>query len=102
MYLIINETRYTCSKRIKKADTIKFLSVTPAVEEISGTAKLYRDDGFFMAEDDLDSFERKSYVGTLLTVTNAPEPTPVDPTTTTEYRLSTIEQELNALLGVTE
>ena len=74
MYLLINDTRHTVSRRIVTKDTIKYLSVTPAVENISGTAKLYRDDGFFMAEDDLDSFERKSYVGTLLTVTNEPEP----------------------------
>ena len=92
MYLMINGNRHTCSRRIKTADTIKFLSVTPAVEEISGTVYMYRNDGFLLSCDNLDNYERKSYVGTLLTATNALEPVPVDPTTTTEYRLSALEQ----------
>lgn len=53
MYLEINGARYTCSKRIFQKDTIKFLSVTPLMEDISGIAKLYRDDGFLLSEDSL-------------------------------------------------
>lgn len=94
MYLEINGARHTCSQRIAKKDTIKFLSVDPAVEDISGTAKLYRDDGFLLAEDNLDAYERKYMAGTCLVVTNAPEPTPVDPTTTDAYRIAALEAQL--------
>ena len=100
MYLIINNNRYTISKRVVTKESIKYFTVTPAVEDISGTATMYRDDGFLMSEDNLDDFKRKSYVGTVLTVTNLPEPTPVDPTATINYRVYEIESTLNTLLGV--
>lgn len=79
MYLLINTTRHTCARRIMTADTVRYLGVEPAPEAITGTAQLYRDDGFLMAVDNLDEFARKEYTGTLLTVTNAPEPQPVVP-----------------------
>lgn len=97
MYLEINGVRHTCSRRIVKKDTIKYLSVAPAPEEISGTIKMFRDDGFPMCEDNVDGYGRKTYVGTCLTVTNAPEPVPVDPTTRPEYRLSVLEEENKAI-----
>ena len=93
MYLIINGTRHTVSRRICQGHTIKYLTVSPKVEDISGTAKLFRDDGFLLAEDNLDSFERKSMTGTLLVVTNKPVPQPIDQRTTPEYRLSVLEAE---------
>lgn len=76
MYLIINGNRHTVSRRIAKSDTIKFLSVTPTVVEITGTIQMYRDDGFLMSEDNTDGYERKYQTGTLLTLTNKPVPTP--------------------------
>lgn len=79
MYLIINDKQYTVSKRIVTHDTIKYLTVTPEPNNISGIAKMYTDEGFLLSEDNLDDFERKIYTGTLLTVTNKPEyiPQPV-------------------------
>lgn len=97
MYLIINGNKHTCSKRIKEKDTVKFLTVTPAPKEISGIVQMFRNDGFLMCEDDLDSFERKSYTGTLLVVTNKPEPKPVDETKKPEYRMSMLEEENTAI-----
>ena len=83
MYLIINDNRYTVSKRIVTSDTIKYLTVTPEPDNISGIAKMYTDEGFLLSEDNLDNFERKIYTGTLLTVTNkeeyTPQPTPITP-----------------------
>lgn len=93
MYLIINGTRHTVSRRIFQGHTIKYLTVSPKVEDISGTAQLFRDDGFLLAEDNLDSFDRKSMTGTLLVVTNKPVPQPIDQRTTPEYRLSVLEAE---------
>ena len=41
---------------------------------------MYTDEDFLLSEDNLDDFERKTYTGTLLTVTNkeeyTPQPTP--------------------------
>lgn len=118
MYLMINGNRYTVSKRIVKPDEIRYLSVTPAPEEVSGVIQMF-DEGFkveipreapeeeiiggevvegeaagneiteevlpeeepeytdfLISEDDADSFERWSYSGTLLILTNVPEPVP--------------------------
>ena len=99
MYLMINNARHECSRRIVSSDTIKYLAVTPAVEDISGKAQLFRDDGFLMAEDNLDSFERKSMVGTTLTVTNAPEVTD-EPRLSIESRVTAIEEAIERGLGL--
>ena len=85
MYLIINNKQYSVSKRIVSKDTIKYLTVTPEPDNISGIAKMYTDEGFLLSEDNLDSFERKTYTGTLLTVTNAPEYTPQPSPSLPEY-----------------
>lgn len=74
MYLKINGVNHSVSKRIVKGQTIRYLSVTPAVGEISGTIQMFRDDGFLMSEDNADDYARKSYTGTVLTLTNEPEP----------------------------
>lgn len=85
MYLIINNNQYTVSKRIVSKDTIKYLTVTPEPDNISGIAKMYTDEGFLLSEDNLDNFERKRYTGTLLTVTNTPEYTPQPAPSLPEY-----------------
>lgn len=97
MYLEINGARYSCSKRKATKDTVKYLSVKPEPEEISGIIKMFRDDGFLLSEDNADGYERKTYVGTCLTVTNAPEPAPIDPTTQMPYRVAVLEAENAAL-----
>ena len=74
MFLSINGKIHSVSKRIVKGNTIKYLSVTPAPESISGTIQMFRDDGFLMSEDNADDYARKSYVGTLLQISNDPEP----------------------------
>lgn len=74
MFLSINGKIHSVTKRIVKGRTIKYLSVTPAPETISGVISMYRDDGFLMSEDNADDYQRKSYTGTLLTLTNEPEP----------------------------
>ena len=74
MFLSINGKIHNVSKRIVKGNTIKYLSVTPAPESISGTIKMFRDDGFLMSADNADDYARKSYTGTLLQISNDPEP----------------------------
>ncbi len=76
MFLMINDKRYAVSRRIKQGDTVKYLSVSPSVEDISGTVKLFRDDGLLLSEDNAEDYARRFMVGTLLTMTNQPEPMP--------------------------
>ena len=74
MYLLINETQYTVTRRIVSGDTIKYIGVTPEPTDVSGKIKMYRNDGFFMSEDDADNYARKVYSGTVLNITNKPAP----------------------------
>lgn len=96
MYLLINDTQYTVSRRIVTSDTIKYLSVEPDPGTVTGAIKMYRDDGFFLSEDNADNYERQSYSGTLLTLTNRPEPTPPEP----QPYVPSDTEVLNTLLGV--
>lgn len=72
MYLMINGARYTVTRRLVSADTIKYLGVTPEPAEITGTIEMYRDDGFLMSTDDSSKFSRKLFSGTLMQLTNKP------------------------------
>ncbi len=74
MYLTINGAKYTVTRRLLGSDTIKYLGVTPEPTDISGTIKMYRNDGFLMSFDNADDFSRKLFSGTLLQLTNKPEP----------------------------
>ena len=95
MYLIINDNKYTCSRRIVSKDEIRFMTVSPAVDldTLSGAIQTYRDDGFLLSEDSVDKYERKSMTGTLFIMTNKPVPVPEDSTRKPEYRLSVLESE---------
>lgn len=76
MYLIINNSRYTVSRRIKTDDTIRYLTVTPAPDVITGKIRMYTNEDVLMSEDDAEDYLRRIYTGTLLTLTNEPEPQP--------------------------
>ena len=90
MYLLINNTQYPVTKRIVSKDTVKYLSVSPDPRPVSGPVQMYRDDGFLLAEDDSTSYTRQTYAGTILTLTNKPEPVPV-PSTTPEPQATTAQ-----------
>lgn len=77
MYIKIGKTQYPCTRRIVTKDTVKYLSVKPNPGEVTGKIQMYRDDGFLMAEDNADNYERQTYAGTILTLTNKPVPVPV-------------------------
>ena len=74
MYLNINGVRHTVSRRLVSGDTIKYIGVTPEPAAVKGTISMYRNDGFLMSEDNADNFTRKVYSGTVLLLTNKPEP----------------------------
>lgn len=96
MYLLINDTKYTVTKRIKTKDTVKYLGVSPSIENIdgiSGIAKMYTNEDFFMSEDSLDDYKYKTFTGTLLVLTNKEKELPEDQTKTPNYRLTMLEKE---------
>ena len=95
MYLLINNEQYPVTKRIVTKDTVKYLSVSPEPPAVSGPVQMYRDDGFLLAEDDSENYSRQTYAGTILTLTNKPEPTPVE-----TVHVPTDGEVLNTLLGV--
>lgn len=86
MYLIINGHRHTVSRRIKRGDFVKYIGVTPAPEEITGGVVMYRNDGFPMSEDNTSDYARHVLNGSILELTNEPEPQP--PTPPTEEQLA--------------
>lgn len=99
MYLLINGNRHTCTRRIVTADTIKYLSVSPAPEEIAGKIQMFRDDGFLLSEDDVSSYARTKYAGTLLTLTNKAESTAA-PKPSLEVRVAAIESAIKRGLSL--
>lgn len=107
MYLKIGENQYSCTKRIKSAaGTLKFLVVSPAPGKVSGTIRMYRDDGFLMSEDDVSEYIRQKYAGTLLAFFAYPEPEPAPAPgpagPTVEQRVDELEEALDMILeGVT-
>lgn len=101
MFLIINgNTRHSVTKRVLRGKTVKYLSVTPAPEEIIGTIQMFRDDGFLMSEDNADEYERKIYTGTLLQISNDPEPVPAPSQPTLESRVTAIENAITKGLSL--
>ena len=100
MFLSINGKIHSVTKRIVKGKTIKYLSVTPAVEEIAGKIQMFRDDGFLLSEDNADDYQRKSYVGTLLQISNDPAPVPVPPQPTVEQRVTMLENAIKEGLNL--
>jgi hypothetical protein len=80
MYLMINGNRHTVSRRIVKSNEIRYLTVTPEPAEVTGKIQTYDNNGFLIAEDNADDFLRSVYSGTLLVLTNTPQPVPYEPT----------------------
>lgn len=100
MYLIINGNKYSVSKRKVTKDTIEYLTVSPEPKNISGTISMYRDDGFLMSEDNVGNYERQTYSGTLLTLTNKPKPVEIPVDDDIENTEPTADELMNILLGV--
>ena len=95
MYLMINGNRHTVSKRVANPNEIRYLTVTPEPETISGKIQMYENNGFMISEDDADTFLRSTYSGTLLILTNIPEPIPVEPEVTTDDMANAITEGVN-------
>ena len=74
MYLVINNQNYPLRRRKLTAQSVTYFGMTEMPETVSGMITMYRDDGFEMSTDDSDSYARQVKGGTLLVLTNEPEP----------------------------
>ena len=74
MYLTINSQNYPLRRRRLTDQSVTYYGMTEMPETVSGTITMYRDDGFEMSVDDADSYARQVKGGTVLTLTNEPEP----------------------------
>ena len=74
MYLTINNQNYPLRHRRLTDQSVTYYGMTEMPETISGTITMYRDDGFEMSVDDADSYARQVKSGTVLVLTNEPEP----------------------------
>ena len=74
MYLVINNQNYPLRGRRLTDQSVTYFGMTEMPETVSGTITMYRDDGFEMSVDDADSYARQVKSGTVLTLTNEPEP----------------------------
>lgn len=99
MYLTYNNTNYPCTCRPGVSMVYRGLPEDfPA--PVSGVLTLCADDGFVLRSDRAEDWLRQTFEGGVLTLTNAPEPEPVEPTDpepTTEDRVADLEAE-NKLL----
>ena len=74
MYLTINNQNYPLRRRRLTSQSVTYYGMTEMPETVSGTITMYRDDGFEMSTDDADSYARQVKSGTVLVLTNEPEP----------------------------
>ena len=74
MYLVINNENYSLTRRKLMNNSVTYYGMSEMPETVSGTITMYRDDGFEMYTDDADSYARQVKSGTVLTLTNEPEP----------------------------
>lgn len=77
MYININNVHYPCTCDARRVWPVRFTGDVPTA--VSGVITLCADDGFVLREDDCADWLRVVLSGDTLTLTNEPEPVPVDP-----------------------
>ena len=109
MYLTINNQNYPMRRRKLTAQNVTYFGMTEMPETVSGTITMYRDDGFEMSADDADSYTRQGKSGTVLTLTNEPEPPePPEPQISDDEAVAiitdtlTTSEALNIIMGGNE
>lgn len=78
MYIKYNYNDYPCKCVISK-DTISYKNLPdnfPA--SVKGEITLYSDDGQVMRTDNTANYNKQSYADGVLTLTNRPDPTPIE------------------------
>lgn len=96
MYITINGVRYDDAKRTQNNHRITYISSALTADLVAvGSIGEYRDDGFLLREVDVSGYARQIARDGVLTLTNEPEPVPVEPVDPEP----TAEELMNILLG---
>ena len=74
MYLVINNENYSLTRRKLTNNSVTYYGMSEIPDIVSGIITMYRDDGFEMSTDNADSYARQVERGTVLVLTNEPEP----------------------------
>ena len=108
MYLVINNENYSLTRRKLMNNSVTYYGMSEIPDIVSGIITMYRDDGFEMSADDADSYARQVKSGTVLVLTNEPEPPePPDPQISDHEAVAiitdtlTTSEALNIITGVT-
>lgn len=99
MYIEYNGNKYPCKADVVTDVSAKYWNLPedfPA--PVEGEVILCADDDFELRRDNSADYLRQTFEGGVLTLTNAPEPVPAEPSEPEP----TADDVLNALLGVTE
>ena len=111
MYIAYKDNKYPCKASVGK--TMKYWNLpedfpAPVDGEIILCANpepaedgSIPENGFVLRRDNSADYLRQTFANGMLTLTNEPEPVPVEPSEPVE-REATADEVLNALLGVTE
>lgn len=101
MYIAYKDKKYPCKASVSET-TMRYWELPedfPA--PVDGEIILCDNDDFEMRRDNSADYLRQTFVNGMLTLTNEPEPVPVEPEEPVEPE-PTADDVLNALLGVTE
>lgn len=100
MKLKINRKNHTVKSREVTGQTVTYTGVTPEPETIGGIVLLLRDDGFVLAQDNADKYERRVYADEVLTLSNDPEPLPEVVVPTLDERVTALENAIKEGLAL--
>lgn len=100
MYIAYKGAKYSCQCRPSATMAYRGLPDDfPA--PVSGEITLCADDGFVMRTDKVKDYLRQTFVGGVLTLTNAPEPVERDEPLVPIAAEPTADELIDILLGVT-
>lgn len=100
MHIIYSGFNYPC--KCRPAKTMRYCGLPddfPA--PVSGEIVLCADDGFVLRTDNTADYLRQTFADGVLTLTNEPEPEPVEPEDPVEPE-PTADELMDILLGVSE
>ena len=99
MYIEYNGKKYDCGCKPRWGNMVYTGLPEDFPAPVSDVIKLYSDDGFLMREDNPNDYLRQTFENCTLTLTDTPEPEPIEPVEP-EEETETADDVLNALLGV--
>ena len=99
MYITINETKYDHATRSQTPQRVTYTARALTADIIAvGAIGEYRDDGFLLRQVMVDDYARQIAREGVLTLTNEPEPVPVEPAEKTPAELREAAYQTEAVI----